>query len=121
MELQQTGTKKLLFFTYLTVFSLISPIGTGIGILITETSGAGVHQVTVATLQGVAGGTILYIVMFEILNRERVKDISGLVQLCGIILGFSVMMIIEIFGMLNQMTRLIPSKMSITISSYRTP
>ena len=75
------------------------PVGTAVGILISEAGvGGGVPEVTIATLQGIAGGTILYIVMFEVLNTERLKDVPGIIQLLGILIGFSVMMIIEIFG-----------------------
>ena len=37
-------------------------------------------------------------VMFEVLNRERMKEVSGLLQLVGVLFGFGVMLIIEIFG-----------------------
>ena len=40
-----------------------------------------IHQVTVAVLQGLAGGVIVYLVMFDIIQRERGKDVSGLLQL----------------------------------------
>ena len=52
----------------------------------------------VATLQGLAAGTILYVVMFEVLNREKAKEISGLGQLLGIIVGFVAMLLLDIFG-----------------------
>ena len=48
--------------------------------------------------QGISGGTLLYVVMFEVLNRERTKNVSGLVQLAGILVGFASMLMIEIFG-----------------------
>ena len=48
--------------------------------------------------QGIAGGTLLYVVMFEVLNRERTKNVAGLVQLAGILVGFASMLMIEIFG-----------------------
>ena len=41
---------------------------------------------------------MLYVVMFEVLNRERMKEVSGLLQLVGVLLGFGVMLLIEIFG-----------------------
>jgi len=97
IELLQTCSQKV-FFTYLTVFSIISPIGIGIGTAIYETVGAGgVNDVTVATLQGIAGGTLLYVVMFEILNREREKNVSGLFQLTGVLCGFMLMVLVQSF------------------------
>ena len=103
MKLQQTGTNKFAFFSYLTIFSLMFPVGATVGILVSEFGGDGeVHEVAIATLQGVAGGTILYIVMFEILNNERLKDVPGIIQLLGLLIGFSLMMIIEIFGKIHE-------------------
>ena len=36
--------------------------------------------------------------MFEVLKRERTKNVSGLLQLAGILVGFASMLMIEIFG-----------------------
>ena len=89
-----------------------------------ESGGQGADEVTIACLQGIAGGTLLYVVMFEVmllhkitgmtwlyivaldlivlmsqvLNRERMKEVSGLMQLLGICIGFAVMLVIEIYG-----------------------
>ena len=40
--------------------------------------------------------------MFEVLQREKEKKekVTGIWQLCAILLGFGVMMVIEILGML---------------------
>ena len=40
--------------------------------------------------------------MFEVLNRERMKEVSGLLQLVGVLFGFGVMLIIEIFGKIQK-------------------
>lgn len=45
-----------------------------------------------------SAGTILYVVVFEILQRERQKDINGFLQLITLVLGFVAMMFVEIFG-----------------------
>jgi len=98
MELLQKGANKFIFFSYLVIFSLISSLGIGIGIIIIESSGKGADTVLVATCQGIAGGTILYVVMFEILNRERAKEVQGFVQLLAVMLGFTAMLLVEIFA-----------------------
>eukprot|EP00092_Neocalanus_flemingeri_P030329 GFUD01032924.1.p1 GENE.GFUD01032924.1~~GFUD01032924.1.p1 ORF type:complete len:434 (+),score=123.10 GFUD01032924.1:465-1766(+) len=99
LELLQTGTSMLVFLCYLVTFSLVSPMGIGVGMLISEmATGEDYYQLTVAVLQGLAGGTILYIVMFEVLQREKEKNIPGIFQLFGILLGFGAMMMIELFG-----------------------
>ena len=36
--------------------------------------------------------------MFEVLNRERDKNLPGLLQLTAVIIGFTLMLLIEVFG-----------------------
>ena len=48
-----------------------------------------------------AGGTILYVVMFEVLQREKEKEVTGIYQLIGIILGFSAMMVLEVHSLMR--------------------
>ena len=36
--------------------------------------------------------------MFEIIQREKQKDVSGLLQLLGIILGFVGMLLLVVYG-----------------------
>ena len=82
-------------------FSLLSAIGIGIGILITSQSETGpAYYLTVGILQALAGGTIIYVVVFEILERERSKNISGLLQLIFVVIGFCCLLMVEIFGKL---------------------
>ena len=49
--------------------------------------------------KALAGGTILYVCVFEILEREKnKKHVSGLLQLLFVILGVLSLLTIEIFG-----------------------
>jgi hypothetical protein len=88
---------------YMCAFSLVSPLGVAIGIGISGTavSGGDSYTFTVAILQALAGGTLIYVVVFEVLQRERSKSVSGMAQLMSVILGFSALMCIEIFGKLK--------------------
>lgn len=95
LELHQAKTPKILFISYIIIFALVTPIGMGIGIAISTLQVSSGYYVSVAVLQGIAGGTILYIVVFEVLERERSKNVSGLAQLLFIILGFAVISSIE--------------------------
>merc|ERR1719318_32610 len=71
-------------------------MGIGVGMLI---SGMGTDdELTVAVLQGLAGGTILYIVMFEVLQREKEKEVSGICQLFGILAGFCAMLTLQLLA-----------------------
>lgn len=99
LELCNARTRLLIYSTYMITFAIMSPIGIGIGIIITSISGTGsTYFLVVAVLQALAGGTIIYVVVFEVLQRERSKDVSGLAQLFSVILGFCVLMSIEILA-----------------------
>ena len=73
--------------TLQSTFSLFSPIGIAIGIALTETVSREeeVQSPEVIALQGLATGTLLYVVFFELLEKERQKKgVNGLVQVsCG--------------------------------------
>lgn len=99
LELLQNKTKMKLFLIYLATWSFVSPLGIGIGMIITELSqGSSENQeLVVGIFQGLACGTIIYVVMFEILQREKSRDVSGLLQLVGVLAGFGLMMVVEIF------------------------
>ena len=47
---------------------------------------------------GLAAGTILYVVVFEVLQREKTRRVHGLLQFAFIILGFVIMLLVEIYG-----------------------
>merc|ERR1712223_1791600 len=94
-------------------FILVSPLGIAIGIAISELSGIGSQSigndvleiaeashhphVVISVLQGLAAGTILYIVVFEVLLREKSKRVPGLLQFLFIVFGFTVMLLVNIY------------------------
>ena len=41
-----------------------------------ESGGQGAGEVTIACLQGIAGGTLLYVVMFEVMLRHIMTGIT---------------------------------------------
>merc|ERR1711971_792289 len=71
-------------------------MGIGIGMAISELSSAD-SQMIVSIFQGISAGTIIYVVMFEVLQREMVRDVPGLMQLLGVMVGFGSMLMIQIF------------------------
>jgi len=95
MELLQAGVSRISFTLFLVTFSLISSIGIGIGLAVTELTGVAT-EVT-AVLQGLAAGTLIYVVMFEVLQREREKEVGGLLQLAATLLGFVIMLIVQLY------------------------
>jgi len=97
MQFVTSGLKPLLSIIYFSTFAIISPVGAGIGILLSETvkSEAETQGVVVTVLQGLATGTLLYVVFFEVIEKERQKGTSGTIQVVCSILGFICMLVLE--------------------------
>jgi zinc transporter 1/2/3 len=87
---------------YLTTFAVMSPIGIAIGLGVTEeiSNNPGVQASVIGILQGFAGGTLIYVTFFELLNEqsEKVKSMppiySFLEWLC-FTLGFVTMLVTD--------------------------
>merc|ERR1719369_2091454 len=93
LELLSSTPNMIVFFSYLITFSIVNSVGIGIGMIISELGS--IDEVTSAVLQGLAGGTLLYVVMFEVLQREKEKDVSGILQLFGLLVGFGFMTLLQ--------------------------
>ena len=80
--------KKMLIVIYMSTFSLITPVGIGVGIALTETASedSSLQNAAVTVLQGLAAGTLIYVVFFEVLEKERMKNSNGLVQVSIVLL-----------------------------------
>lgn len=74
----------LLFF-----FSLVSPIGIIIGIVVTESEDELSQSVASAVLQSVATGTFIYVTFFEILQREYEGGKPDMRKVLCTIVGFA--------------------------------
>jgi zinc transporter 1/2/3 len=101
LELVMSGIRLLNIVLYIVILALVSPLGVVIGILVTvHSSSDGPQQgLVVAVLQGIAGGTILYITFFEVLDREKRKETGcGLVRIVFILVGFSIMVALQAVG-----------------------
>jgi len=96
LELVQSGTRLVFFFSYMAAFCLVSPIGIGIGMGVSEMSNIESRELIVSVLQALSGGTILYLVMFEIIQRERQKKVPKLLQLFAVLVGFAGMLTVDI-------------------------
>lgn len=85
---------------YIIIFAMMTPLGIAVGIAITTTSSEsrGLNLIS-GMLQSLAAGVILYVVVFEIFQKERSKaQVIGLVQLAFAILGFVIMLGLELGG-----------------------
>jgi zinc transporter 1/2/3 len=94
VELVTSGMKNCMVITYVLIFAVVSPIGIGIGIVV-STGGKEITELPSVLLQGLASGTLLYVVFFEILSSERK---SGLQQFFSVLVGFSIMLVIKVLG-----------------------
>ena len=97
MDMVHNEIKKLHIFMYFGILSLSTPIGIIIGMVITEDAGTWV----IGFLQALAGGTLLYIAFYEVLDREKLSKakMTGLLGCLLITVGFFAMAGLEAVGM----------------------
>jgi zinc transporter 1/2/3 len=97
VELISTRTRLVLIFVYMATFAVVTPIGIGVGIALSnDGENAGTNTVATVVLQGMAAGTLLYVVFFEVLQRERANTQSGMWQLVAIMAGFAIMFALQL-------------------------
>ncbi|XP_076387051.1 zinc transporter ZIP1-like isoform X1 [Megachile rotundata] len=87
VELLALNTRTYLSVIYVCTFAVVSPLGIGIGMLLVGGESAAANGILPVLLQGLASGTLLYVVFFEILQEHR----TGLKQYLSILVGFIVM------------------------------
>ncbi|XP_066491496.1 zinc transporter ZIP1 [Tiliqua scincoides] len=81
----------------LTIFVLMSPLGVGLGMVVTQGPGAG-SATARSMLGGVAAGTFMYITFLEILPHELNLPSSHLPKVLAVLLGFSGMAALRFVG-----------------------
>lgn len=91
VELLAANTKRWLSIVYIFTFSFMSALGIGIGILLVGGAGAAEAGLYSVILQGLACGTLIYVVFFEVWKRS-----AGLLQFVCALLGFAVMTSLEL-------------------------
>ncbi|CAO1406266.1 unnamed protein product [Diamesa tonsa] len=94
VELMIQKTRVWLAFCYIVVYSIVSAIGIGVGILLSLGNNADSMEVPSVVLQGLATGTLLYVVFFEVLSKDR----SGLIPYCAVLFGFLLMFALQFIG-----------------------
>ena len=78
----------------MTVFCAVSPIGVGVGMALSSPDKEQVDNTAIIVLQGIATGSLLYVVFFEILEKERQKPVAGILQVISMSLGFIFMVLL---------------------------
>ncbi|XP_060660367.1 zinc transporter ZIP1 [Drosophila nasuta] len=94
MELLVARTRTSLAIIYLITFSIVTPIGIGIGIGISQQANADQPSVPSGILQGIACGTLLYVVFFEILTQNH----AGWRPYIACLAGFALMFGLQILS-----------------------
>lgn len=100
LELAGANSAFLKILLAILVFSGGSAIGIGIG-MITFRMTNHWTEVVVPILQGLAGGTLLYVTVSEILPRERARwhrstrRMAGILQLLSVIIGFVIIFLLN--------------------------
>lgn len=82
MQFVSSGISVRMTAIFISTFSLITPLGAGVGIAISESGGSDMdlQLSSVTVLQGIATGTLLYVTFFEIFDKERHNDTNNLLQ-----------------------------------------
>ena len=100
MEMFNMGIKKLHIIAYFISLGIVSSVGIIIGIVLTlhaNEASSDTHNLIIGILQGLAGGTLLYVTFYEVLDREKLSK-AGMTGILGCILtmsGFGLMAWLE--------------------------
>ncbi|KAH3734900.1 zinc transporter ZIP3-like [Dreissena polymorpha] len=88
---ESTSTFK--FIAAMIYMSLVSPIGVGLGIIVTSNGETVIMATVSAVLQSIAVGTFLYVAIFEILMKEFQPDSFGnrVVKAEAVIIGYALL------------------------------
>lgn len=94
VELMVHKTKNWLVILYIFVYAIVSPIGIGIGIGLSNADDSDAISIASVILQGLASGTLLYVIFFEILSKHK----DGIVQYLAVLFGFFLMFGLKFVG-----------------------
>ncbi|XP_072269861.1 zinc transporter ZIP2 [Pyxicephalus adspersus] len=97
LKLIQSMTRPAWLITYIVTFSLMSPIGITIGIIVTLKKTTVVSLVQ-TILEGISSGTFVYVTFLEILPQELNSAERPLLKVFFIIIGFTIMAVIAIWA-----------------------
>ncbi|XP_042346782.1 zinc transporter ZIP1-like [Plectropomus leopardus] len=88
-KLSQGRLRRSVVVGCLLLFAIMSPLGIGVGIALTETKASPQHQLARSTLQGLAAGTFIYITFMEILPRELSSGRNRMPKVAMLLVGFA--------------------------------
>lgn len=94
VELVVNKTKTWLAIVYILIYSVVSALGIGIGTILVNGTNSDDMETISAILQGLAAGTLLYVVFFEILCKDK----TGLKQFFAVLIGFIFIFVLQILS-----------------------
>ncbi|XP_049902319.1 zinc transporter ZIP1-like [Epinephelus moara] len=89
-KLSQGRLRRSVVAGCLLLFAVMSPLGIGAGIALTETKASPQHQLARCTLEGLAAGTFIYITFMEILPHELSSGKNRIPKVAMLLVGFAV-------------------------------
>ncbi|XP_025205202.1 zinc transporter ZIP1-like [Melanaphis sacchari] len=97
LELAWSKTRRPVLVMYVATFALVTPVGIIIGMVLVQCGSGGTVDGSpgrvAVILQGLAAGTLLYVVFFEVLARHKQ---SGFLHLLSIMFGFSILLVLQL-------------------------
>lgn len=98
LQLLATKSKLAVSYIFIMIYALTTPLGILVGLLVSFSSAESIHlQLTSVILQGIATGTLIYVVFFEIYFKNDTKfKLSGCLKAVSSICGFVFMAILQI-------------------------
>jgi zinc transporter 1/2/3 len=101
----RSSIKALVSVIYISTFCIVSPIGIGIGMALTDPNQEGELMTSgLIIVQGIATGSLLYVTFFEILEKERQKDVSGIAQALSFTAGYIFMVLLGLAEVKSEQT-----------------
>ncbi|XP_060877960.1 zinc transporter ZIP3-like [Metopolophium dirhodum] len=96
LELAWSKTRRPVLVMYVATFAVVTPVGIIIGMVLVQCGTGGTVDGSpgrvAVILQGLAAGTLLYVVFFEVLARHKQ---SGFLHLLSIMFGFSILLVLQ--------------------------
>ncbi|XP_023329406.1 zinc transporter ZIP1 [Eurytemora carolleeae] len=103
VELIASRVGNLKYTISICVFSFAPAVGVGIGILLTELSkNSSLDELPLQIMQGVATGTVIYVVFMEILPKAKSIGGTGFQHVTSMILGFAIFLPSLYFRKINE-------------------
>lgn len=102
LELAWSKTRRPVLVMYVATFAVVTPVGIAIGMVLVQYGGGGAADGSAGRvavlLQGLAAGTLLYVVFFEVLARHKQ---SGFLHLLSIMFGFGILLALQLMSEFN--------------------